>query len=207
MAPRRVYEGSFGRHSSQVVFIPLHADLYISAQPKKRGASYFVVSRFAVVSRTGTVSTDAVYEFDYWWGDGDLDVTSYAISGAQLETGSLKFFVDPNDKKRLLYDHDRNLETPPKQFPTVLQSVSVPPTPAWFSSAARADTLAPAQTRFLLKALSSPNRQSRSYGLAALRRLSPDELRRLLTQPDLPPQARRAIEFEQARRSSAADRN
>jgi hypothetical protein len=190
--PRTVYTGSLGTHGEETKFITADQDFFISTQLISGGRLKW---NFAIVSETPRFDPEKCYAFSLIHKDTHQD---YEIMAELLKAGSLRFHPDPNDPSFLLYDHDRNPQTPYERYPTIAASRSESPlTLGWTSAAFAQDD----RHRELIQALSSNNEYFQAQARRQLRDLSDPELQNLLQRDDLPFQARRQIEAELQRRN------
>jgi len=190
--PRTVYTGSLGTHGEETKFITADQDFFISTQLVNGGRMKW---NFAIVSETPRFDPEKCYAFSLLCKGAHHD---YEIMAEILKTGSLRFHPDPDDPCFLLYDHDRNPQTPYERYPTIAACRREPSTTVgWTSSAFAQDD----KYRGLIQALSSNNEYFQSQARKKLRDLSDAELQNLLQRSDLSSQARRLIEAELRRRS------
>jgi len=190
-SPRTVYTGSLGTHGDDVQFIPIHREFYISTQPRPDGR---LTWNYAIVAELG--NENEPYEFTYVWGAGEAEYTDYAIAPELLKQGPLRLAAGKGDRSVLLYDDDRDPQTPAQPFPVIARAHTAP---KGFSTWMAAYAAEPAGQEWV-RALDSKNPYFQAQGRSHLRKLSNNELRAAMRTDGLSKRARRSMSKEMKRR-------
>jgi len=200
--PRKTYLGMLGYHGDAVTFVSLEDRLLMSGTLRGQLLAW----RYAVVDDNSGATEDQEFHFAYVWGPEPNDFTEYALTKKGLKAGPVNFSADKNDVTHLLYDDDRDSNTPPVPYPKVASNFRLDPTQkgGLFSAWAQAAPSQPdaATINSILRYLDSPNRTVQIQALRRLRGISSPRLENLLHGRGLSPRARTQISRELTRRQT-----
>lgn len=190
-SPRKVYFGSLGTHEEGVVLVSTDDDLFISS----RAVSTHINKlrwKFVVISDSGHVQKQRRYAFSYFYKNNETNYyKDYFILGKDLQARRIELVGNKSDPESLYMKSGSGLVRYPHfaRYNEIRSKLA-----AELSISARAQTGIEERDRALIEALVSQNPHFRAHARKILRESSVDELRRLLTRPDLPLDARREID-------------